>query len=308
MNNIFRSFIIIVLVLVVSGCSILSKKSSSGGGYYQDDGPGKKQIDISKIPDAKPRKEAYSKAASRPYTVNGKRYFPLESAVGYVAEGQASWYGKKYHGRKTSIGEVYDMYSMTAAHKTLPIPSYVRVTNVANQRSVVVRVNDRGPFIHNRIIDLSYVAAQKLGVVNAGTGQVIVQSVSANDNVSATVQSSPYRFSTQSPVPLPPTKSPPATSAPITSPPAAKAPQSVQSGGFKAPTLDQQWLQIGAFSIVENAQKLTLKLLNQGYDRAQVVQKEGLYKVMIGPYSQEKLNVTYGSLKGRGYSVIRVSE
>jgi rare lipoprotein A len=140
------------LGILVSGCSSTGQNT---GKYYQDDGPGDRQVDLDSIPNAVPKNEPYVKATLKPYTVMGKRYLPLSSAFGYLAQGEASWYGKKYHGRKTAIGEVYDMYAMTAAHPTLPLPTYVKVTNVKNKKSVVVRVNDRGPFLSNRIIDLS---------------------------------------------------------------------------------------------------------------------------------------------------------
>ncbi|RMF17951.1 MAG: septal ring lytic transglycosylase RlpA family protein [Gammaproteobacteria bacterium] len=125
-----------------------------------------------------PRFEPRSRSGNKsPYTVNGRTYHVLASAQGYVEEGVASWYGNKFHGHRTSNGEIYDMYKYTAAHKTLPLPSYVRVTNLANGRSVVVRVNDRGPFHGNRLIDLSYAAAQKLGYVGQGTARVRVEAI-----------------------------------------------------------------------------------------------------------------------------------
>ncbi|MGH8149348.1 MAG: septal ring lytic transglycosylase RlpA family protein [Steroidobacteraceae bacterium] len=134
--------------------------------------------DILAIPNAVPRYEARSKLGNPPfYDVNGHRYFVLATAQGYVARGVASWYGPAFHGLRTATGEPYDMYAMTAAHKTLPLPCYVRVTNLENGRSVVVRVNDRGPFVANRIIDLSYTAAAKLGMLRNGTAFVEVRAV-----------------------------------------------------------------------------------------------------------------------------------
>jgi len=128
--------------------------------------------------DAIPRSEAPSRYGNPvSYVVNGRRYHTLKSARGFVEKGVASWYGTKFHGRRTSSGEPYDMYLMTAAHKTLPLPSYVEVTNLNNGRSAVVRVNDRGPFHENRIIDLSYAAAKKLGIVANGTGLVEIRTV-----------------------------------------------------------------------------------------------------------------------------------
>jgi rare lipoprotein A len=148
------------------------------GGYYKDDGPDEKPpANLSEIPDAEPRQEPMHRWANRPYTVFGRGYTPMSSVQPYKEQGVASWYGKKFHGQKTSSGEVYDMYQMTAAHKTLPIPSYARVTNLANGRSVVVRINDRGPFHSDRIIDLSYAAAHRLGYVTAGSARVEVESV-----------------------------------------------------------------------------------------------------------------------------------
>jgi rare lipoprotein A len=131
-----------------------------GGGFYQDDGPGDSVPgNLDAVPDAEPRAEPLHRFANRPYSVLGKDYVPSQELKPYKARGVGSWYGRKFHGQKTSIGEPYDMFAMTAAHPTLPIPSYARVTNLANGKSVVVRVNDRGPFLHERLIDLSYAAA-----------------------------------------------------------------------------------------------------------------------------------------------------
>jgi rare lipoprotein A len=161
---------------LIAGCS--SAPTQRPGGYYKDDGPGANPpANLASIPDAEPRSEPLHKYANRPYEVFGKRYVPLASAQGFTQRGVASWYGKKFHGQKTSSGETYDMYKMTAAHPTLPIPSYVRVTHAGNGRSVVVRVNDRGPFHAGRIIDLSYVAAYKLGYIGAGSAQVTVEAI-----------------------------------------------------------------------------------------------------------------------------------
>jgi peptidoglycan lytic transglycosylase len=149
-----------------------------GGGYYKDDGPGEKPpANLAEIPDAQPRRESLIAAANRPYAVFGRSYEPLAKVQPFQQTGLASWYGRRFHGQKTSSGEIYDMYGMTAAHPTLPIPSYARVTNLANGRSVVVRINDRGPFHSDRIIDLSYTAAYKLGYAAAGSARVEVQSI-----------------------------------------------------------------------------------------------------------------------------------
>ena len=183
----------LVLLLVLSGCGSFSRKeepapavpqpgppqSAPGkGAYYKDDGPGANPpANLAAIPDAVPRAEPLHRFANRPYQVFGKDYVPLARVAPFREAGVGSWYGRRYHGSATSSGEKYDMYAMSAAHPTLPIPSYVRVTNVANGRSVVVRVNDRGPFHSDRIIDLSYTAAWKLGYVEAGSARVEVEAI-----------------------------------------------------------------------------------------------------------------------------------
>jgi rare lipoprotein A len=164
---------LLVFFLGVGGFS-----STRPGGYYKDDGPHERPpANLERVADAVPRREPLHKFANRPYEALGKRYVPLTSVQPFRQSGLASWYGKRYHGQKTSSGETYDMYAMTAAHATLPIPSYVRVTNLANGRSVVVRVNDRGPFKSDRVIDLSYVAAYKLGFIQAGQARVEVEAI-----------------------------------------------------------------------------------------------------------------------------------
>jgi rare lipoprotein A len=179
----------VALLLAVSGCATVSRHEpppapaapaapSSKGAYYKDDGPGANPpADLASIPDAVPRAESLHRFANRPYQVFGKDYVPVASQAQYRQTGIGSWYGRRFHGSPTSSGEPYDMYAMTAAHPTLPIPSYVRVTNLANGRSVVVRINDRGPFHSDRIIDLSYTAAWKLGYVEVGSARVEVESV-----------------------------------------------------------------------------------------------------------------------------------
>jgi rare lipoprotein A len=160
--------ILIPLLLMGSACSFTGPK----------DGAPRRHVNVDNIPDATPKVEPIT-AAGNPsrYTVLGKTYSVMDDANGYVERGLASWYGTKFHGRKTSNGETYSMYAMTAAHKSLPIPTYVQVINLKNGREVIVRVNDRGPFHANRIIDLSYVAAKKLGIVGHGTGFVEVRSI-----------------------------------------------------------------------------------------------------------------------------------
>lgn len=160
-----------VVLFLLAGCASSPQK----GGYYKDDGPGDRVP--ANVADAVPRAEPLHRFANRPYKALGKEYVPLTSLQPFRQRGMASWYGKRYHGQKTSSGEIYDMYAMSAAHPTLPIPSYARVTNLANGKSVVVRINDRGPFLAARIIDVSYAAAHKLGFIQAGAAQVEVESI-----------------------------------------------------------------------------------------------------------------------------------
>jgi rare lipoprotein A len=155
---------------------VLPPAGSGRGGYYQDDGPGDNPPDgLMDVPDAEPRIEPLIERANRAYTVFGKTYTPITDNRPFRQRGVGSWYGKKFHGQKTSSGELYDMYKMTAAHPTLPIPSYARITNLATGTQVIVRINDRGPFHSSRIIDLSYTAALKLGYLGKGSGQLEVE-------------------------------------------------------------------------------------------------------------------------------------
>jgi rare lipoprotein A len=212
--------------------------------------------------DAVPRLEPRSRSGNPPfYDVFGKRYYVLSSSVGYLERGVASWYGPGFHKVRTSIGEPYDMYAMTAAHKTLPLPAYVRVTNLQNGRSVVVRVNDRGPFVGNRIIDLSYTAASRLDMLRNGTAMVEVHTVDPSQQP-LTAASAPAA---------------PAVSADGTSP--ASSPASLA-----APAL---FVQAGAFSDPANAGRLVDKLRGGGYGKIFVrddqIAGRRMYRVRIGP-------------------------
>jgi len=172
-------FIFLIAILALSGCSVKKPKKRDGG-------PKHIPPHILKIPDAVPRVEPLSKHGNHyknnSYVALKKRYKVMKSSKGYRARGIASWYGTQFHGRKTSNGERYNMYAMTAAHPTLPLPTYARVTNLENGKSVVVKINDRGPFHANRIIDLSYTAAAKLGIIGRGTGHVEVRSIDPRDH------------------------------------------------------------------------------------------------------------------------------
>ena len=174
----FRLVLTAVTLLLLSACGGKSSTKSATGKYYSDDGPSDSHTDNVIIADAIPRLEPKSRLGNpQSYTVFGRRYHVLQSSKNYMERGIASWYGKKFHGRKTSSGEIYDMYAMTAAHKTLPIPTYAEVENLQTGKTIVVRINDRGPFLEGRIIDLSYAAAQKLGTAIKGTGLVEVRAI-----------------------------------------------------------------------------------------------------------------------------------
>jgi rare lipoprotein A len=155
----------------------LPKANSGQGGYYQDDGPGENpSIDVESLVDPIPVVEAFSSSGNKPYKIRGKSYTPItDNTTAFKQRGLASWYGKKFHGRKTSSGELYDMYKLSAAHPTLPIPSYARVTNLENGKQVIVRINDRGPFHAGRVIDLSYSAAFKLDYLRKGSSLMEVE-------------------------------------------------------------------------------------------------------------------------------------
>jgi rare lipoprotein A len=230
------------------------------GGYYKDDGPGENPPpNLDGIPDATPRVETLNRFANRPYSVFGREYIPATSLRPYKERGIASWYGRKFHNQKTSSGETYDMYAMTAAHPTLPLPSYARVTSLASGKSVVVRVNDRGPFHAGRIIDLSYAAAWKIGIAQKGSGEVEVEAILPGG--AATVAAQPL---------------PPVVSAPVQ---AASTPVAQEAGGYV--------IQLGAFSNNANAQAFVEHLSNQiaglGVE-AKVHEADGLFRVVIGPY------------------------
>lgn len=228
------------------------------GGYYLDDGPGANPPEnIDAIPDAVPRVEPIRPASSRPYSALGVDYTPMTELQPYKASGIASWYGRRYHGQKTSSGEVYDMYGMTAAHTILPIPSYVRVTNPETKRSVIVRVNDRGPFKNDRIIDLSYAAAHKLNLIKRGSGFVEIELIDPRLTPTKTEDAKAVE---------PPTESPVANYSGI-------------------------YIQLGAFRQKENAEQLIAKLKQQGLAQGLGVgswYNGDIYRVRLGPYASKQ--------------------
>lgn len=282
--------LMLLLAIAVAGCSSTGGRKK-GGGYYKDDGPdANPPSNLDQVPDAVPRIEPYASGANRPYVVFGQRYVPDTSGQPYKQRGIASWYGKKFHGNSTSIGESYDMYAMTAAHTTLPIPSYARVTSLVNGKTIVVRVNDRGPFHSDRIMDLSYVAAYKLGIIGPGSGQVVVESIPQEEirrlaSQGAPAAPEPASATGSIPVMAPVAATPVAlTAEPLPGPAPGSAPvRQAPSGG--AGTV---YLQVGAFSQPANAQSLVARINSQlgaaGAPPAQVEQSNNLYRVRIGPY------------------------
>src|SRR6185312_255934 len=174
-RDVRRESLVVLLMVVLAGCATQPTKKPS---YYADDGPPESiPSNLDQIPEAVPKSEPFHRGANKPYTVFGKTYVPVVNKEPFRERGIASWYGKKFQGQKTASGEPYDMFAMTAAHPTLPIPSYAKVTNLKNGKSVVVRINDRGPFHSNRIIDLSYAAAARIGLAGPGSGLVEVERV-----------------------------------------------------------------------------------------------------------------------------------
>ena len=257
------------------------------GGYYLDDGPGENPpADIDSISDAAPRAEIPLPRANRPYSALGIRYTPNTEYVPYKQRGLASWYGKRYHGQKSSSGEVYDMYSMTGAHTTLPLPSYVRVTNVENGRSVIVRINDRGPFHSDRIIDLSYAAAYKLRLLEKGSGIVEVEAI---DTRSAAERSSTRAAASATATAFPPPVSLPA--APITNNMPSNNPNDISNDKIASlATLvpSGEYVQVGAFKFKTNADGLRDLLLQKNLAENAPVQSwynAGTYRVRLGPYT-----------------------
>jgi rare lipoprotein A len=230
-------------LLLLSACSVAPQK---------DGAPPAGSIDVSTIHNAVPRVEPRSKYGNpSSYVVNGRRYYVMNSSKGYLERGIASWYGNKFHGHRTSSGETYNMYGMTAAHKELPLPTFVKVTNLRNGRSVVVKVNDRGPFHENRLIDVSYAAAVKLGIIRTGTGLVEVRAIDPRtyEDKGRTIQ------------------------------------VRNDSNGGKS----DFYIQVGAFSSLLNAQNLQTKLaaLTLGGVRISeaVVNGSRIFRVQIGPIS-----------------------
>jgi rare lipoprotein A len=317
-------FLVLSFLLIRAGCSSaplsshkpsnqgssaypsLPPAGSGRGGYYMDDGPGDVIPDgLDQVPDAEPRIEPYSRSGNKPYTVFGKRYVPMTDDRPFEQEGYGSWYGKKFQGQKTSSGELYDMYKMTAAHPTLPLPSYARVTNLANGKQVIVRINDRGPFHSSRIIDLSYTAALRLGYIGKGSAKLKVERLLPSDieqinaakerreqpagQVDALVatpqpasQSEPAIVSSELAAPIAPQAMASSGKGTIPDEPAQNN-HAVPTGGF--------YLQFGAYAEMNNAQAVRVKLtqdLGSALPSLSVASSNNLYKVVSGPFASRE--------------------
>jgi len=274
-------------------CVVFAILAGCASHRYGSDGVGDHiPANIAAIPNAVPRIEHPAPANFRPYEVYGVRYVPLAENQPYRQEGIASWYGRKFHGEKTANGETYDMYSMTAAHPLLPIPSYARVTRVSTGKSVIVRINDRGPFHPGRIIDLSYVAAAKLGLVGPGSGEVVVQAITNNDILAGNydkpspvlvASAVPAPAPRPAPIPVPAAPEPTVTQAPVSD---SAAEAAAIMGRGEAPASGGVYLQFGAFASADNAQAFSQRInaqINTG--RTAVTYQANLYKVRMGPYA-----------------------
>ncbi|MBU3023036.1 septal ring lytic transglycosylase RlpA family protein [Aestuariibacter sp. A3R04] len=232
--------------------------------------------------DAQPRYEPYREWNSRPYEVLGKRYFPLQTGKGFEQVGLASWYGQKFHGHLTSNGETYDMFAMTAAHKTLPLPSFVRVTNLSNNKSVIVRVNDRGPFHSNRIIDLSYAAAKKLDYQQHGTAKVKLEVIHFDENNNVTVGKHPTVTYAQY---------------------AGLSPIEADSKNAQEELVsDGVYIQVAAVSDPERAKSVSTVLSTLYQVPAQMPFINNIYKLRLGPVTDRfKVKMLLDDLKQNGY-------
>lgn len=269
------------------------------GGYYLDDGPDEHPPEnIDGIADAEPHSEPLLARANRPYTALGTNYIPMTDYVPYRQSGIASWYGKRYHGQKTSSGEIYDMYAMTGAHTTLPIPSYVRVTNPENGRSVIVRINDRGPFHSDRLIDLSYAAAYKLRLLEKGSGLVEVEAIDTHD---PTQKRAKDLILTIPPPPTPPVfVDIPSHAAPVSPAPhvISKSETAKAAKSNMASTTDSMpnqtpgdYVQVGVFKQKSNAESIGDKLRQQNLAENIALESwynAGVYRVRLGPYANRQ--------------------
>lgn len=267
-NTVKTVSLLVIHLLIITGCAHHSP-------FEPKDGPPKLRKDISAVKNAVPKEEPRARYGNHsPYEVFGKTYHVMGSSEGYAEEGIASWYGEKFAGRSTSSMEPYDPYAMTAAHKALPLPTYVKVTNLENNRSVIVRVNDRGPFHGDRIIDLSYAAAIKLGYANKGTARVMVEAIDPGQPL---------------PEPAPLIAANPQSGVHPNSQPDPQTPENIVASVDQSP---QIYLQAGAFSQVTSAQRLQDQLqvlLNSDINiHSEDSDKGTIHRVFIGPFHNEQ--------------------
>jgi rare lipoprotein A len=269
-------FLLLVCVSTLVGCGakhVTKPSASQSGGYYKDDGPAQvTPADLNKIPDAELRDEPLHRFANRPYNVFGVDYTPMTQRGALTQRGIASWYGRKFHGQKTAIGETYDMFAMSAAHPTAPLPSYAQITNPKNGKSVIVRINDRGPFLQGRIVDLSYAAAHRIGIVQAGSGEVTLDLLLPPYDLGARTASRPVLG--------PPS---PATVITPTSP-APQPPQTPPQNAVSPATNSQFFVQLGAFGNFANAQAFQQRMAVELNNTPLVKQMGGLFRVQLGPF------------------------
>lgn len=272
----------------ISGPADYSRPNRDGAPWWD--------VDVSRIPDAVPMPH-YGRFKANPYTVMGKTYYPIQDGRRYNATGIASWYGTKFHGQATANGEAYDLYGMTAAHKTLPLPSYVRVTNLDNGKTVILRVNDRGPFYSDRIIDLSFAAAKKLGYAESGTARVKVEGIDPHEWWAA--QGRPVPMVLAQPKmasPQPATAQPVAVAAsqpieqynpPVEQHAAAVLPVQVEVKKNATPAASGLYLQVAAFANPDAAELLRAKLSQtvpaQVFISSVVRNQQTLHRVRLGP-------------------------
>jgi len=300
--------------LIAGGCQVAQREPVG------DSGPARIPAGVLSQPDPVPRDEPLSASGnSLSYVVFGKRYSRLQSARGFDQQGVASWYGKKFHGRLTASGERYDMFAMTAAHKSLPLPTFARVTNLANNRSIVVRINDRGPFVDDRLIDLSYAAAAKLDMLSAGTAKVRVVTLSGVPGEPTTTTASRDAESSKSrppaPQPLPYQTPQPIISGPTADLPIANKPGKVDFGvvqgvPYAGTTLAQRtpslsnghYLQLGAFVSFDAAGDMLARVRKSLPVEVFVAKQSDseLYRVQAGPFeSLDRMTSTRQDLLSR---------
>ncbi|MFM9835036.1 MAG: septal ring lytic transglycosylase RlpA family protein [Methylophilaceae bacterium] len=285
----------------------IGDNSKKPGGYYLDDGPeANPPQNLDSIPDATPKKEPFLARSNMPYKALGQTYIPMATSQDYKVRGLASWYGKRFHGKKTSSGEIYDMYGMTAAHTTLPLPSYAKVTNLANGRSVIVRINDRGPFKSTRIIDLSYAAAYKLRLLGKGSGMVEVETIHPENTIA---KNTPISTIANTEMPAETAtledqlKAPPQPLPVANEPKPVPVNQQVTNQANSSSATPKYFIQAGVFRNEDNAEALKGKIQslqieqNAGIYR---VYNDGLHRILLGPYdTKEAAELTAADIRKR---------